>query len=1330
MSMSNPSRAARGRRRDLLLYAALVLVIAGCGGDGCAGCGLGPLPGGSLPSDQTIEGGAQVRVTPAGINKVEGVVGDVIEDALEGQGICIPEGSQGIGIGDIEFCFNDDGSCNNGCQAGLTIDSVNLTPEPGQVRIRAQIDAQIDVPVRFDPIIGPIIGPCTLNVTAPNTVVDAIVSLGLDPATGELRVNLEDIPNLEIDPDISGCSFVGAVINFIAGLIGDTVADIVRDLLEPRLQELVATLLPDPLGIENTVDLSSFLSTISPGTRGALEARVVPGGHVSTEGGGLSLGIIAGVNADADPSTRSPELDSEAAQCVPQLAAPDLAAAPFSLGRTSRNNFQVPMTGVFLGQPADIPDSDVVVGLSESFLDLAGHHAATSGALCLGLGSQLIPQLNLGIIGILVPSLAELGSREGDDPLLLVTHPQQAIDFTVGDGTEASPSLTVHLHGFAIDFYAFLFQRYTRGFTVVLDLDLGINLEFSTDEDGNPAIMPILVGLKSENIGVTVQNAEFLKEGTEDLEEVLPSLLDIALPFLTDALPDIALPDFLGFRLDDIRLSRVSTDTDDFLAIAATLGASPALARLGQRLPGVARAAERLAAPPAHHVVARGAARLVRVTTPPPEQIRAHLRGHGGAMPQVVIDVPTRDPSGRELEWTWNLEGGMWRPFRAGGRIVLEDPAFALQGRFAVQLKARAAGDYRTLSLEPAIVSVVIDSVGPRILGERAAAADGAVLVPAVDLVSPADRVQVAFGHADDAAPTTAWSDGHMPISVAEQLAAGAGGAVRAWARDEIGNQTTELVDLGAILRSHEDSASDGGCAVGGGGGGGAASGLVLLGLAALIGAGGARRRLRAAGRAVLFVLAAGALAALPACDCGGANPPADDDGTDGDQPDDGATIPDCEVNDECAEECGGSVPICDEGECRCDDDVRWGRIGQYSEMAVGPDGTAWVSAYNSYHGDLMVAARGEGGRIPDEAWEFVDGVPDGPVLVEGSEVRGGINEPGPDVGLYTDIAVAGDGTVMVSYFDQDTVSLKFASNRGGVWSSHVVAAGVPGEGKASYEIAGQYSAITARAEDGRPGIAYFVHLNGDGGERTELRFAEASVAAPAQASDWTVSVIDGAAVPAPTSDPLPIPMGVGLFVNAARLSDGSPVVVYYDRINGDLKLARYDAAAAAFGAPEVVDGGPVDVGWYPGVAIDASDVVHLSYVSATSSDLLYVNTQDGLVEVIDDGYREVGTTDDGVPLPELHFVGDDSGVVLGPDGPIVAYQDATSHELLVARRGADGTWTHVVVAGDEDPFAGGYGFYVSAGMAPDGMVMSTWVIDQPTSEAWVEILFDAPPAD
>ena len=84
--MSNLLGALRARR-DLLLHAALLVTIAACVGDGCAGCGMGPLPGGALPADQTIEGGAQVRVTPAGIDFTTCFVGSAPCESCP----CIPQ---------------------------------------------------------------------------------------------------------------------------------------------------------------------------------------------------------------------------------------------------------------------------------------------------------------------------------------------------------------------------------------------------------------------------------------------------------------------------------------------------------------------------------------------------------------------------------------------------------------------------------------------------------------------------------------------------------------------------------------------------------------------------------------------------------------------------------------------------------------------------------------------------------------------------------------------------------------------------------------------------------------------------------------------------------------------------------------------------------------------------------------------------------------------------------------------------------------------------------------------------------------------------------------
>src|SRR5262249_51933526 len=142
-------------------------------------------------------------------------------------------------------------------------------------------------------------------------------------------------------------------------------------------------------------------------------------------------------------------------------------------------NFALAPAGEFLGSPD--PASDLAIGLSRTTLHLFGHHAVTSGAMCLGVGTRFVPQLNIGTIAwvLKLASLTELGSTNGaSDPLLLVTRPQKELHFDIGDGTKDSPAITVHIDDFEVDFYAFLYQRYVRVFTMSLNLAAGINLEF------------------------------------------------------------------------------------------------------------------------------------------------------------------------------------------------------------------------------------------------------------------------------------------------------------------------------------------------------------------------------------------------------------------------------------------------------------------------------------------------------------------------------------------------------------------------------------------------------------------------------------------------------------------------------------------------------------------------------------------------------------------------------------------------------------------------------------------------------------------------------------
>jgi hypothetical protein len=534
--------------------------------------------------------------------------------------------------------------------------------------------------------------------------------------------------------------------------------------------------------------------------------------------------------------------------------------------------------------------------------------------------------------------------------------------------------------------------------------------------------------------------------------------------------------------------------------------------------------------------------------------------------------------------------------------------------------------------------------------------------------------------------------------------------------RDEQGNVGTTSVDVSAVLDFHgRVPAGSGGCGceVGGHQDHHAGSLAAMFGVIGLIGYGVRRKGwVRRLLPFALFVLAAGF---APGCDCSK-------------KPMAGA----CMMDSDCTAMCAPQLGICQDGMCFCADDIPLGTIGKYQDLATTNGGPSFVSAYNQTHGDLMVAQVNGPGRVPDDAWEFVDGVPDGPVVLPQSHIRGGIRDDGDDVGYYTSIVADSMGEPETSYFDSTNASLRYAAKFNGQWVKMVVDKGSPIiDPEIGGSEVGRYSSITVSPLDGRPAIAYMAVVYDGGVGRTELRFAQAMVPQPSAQADWNLWVVDQAPLPMydPMTNPMPtdLPDGIGLFVASARMPDGSPVLVYYDRINGDLKMAQFDMMQNIFSPPVTLDGADgSDVGWYPSVAVTSDGVVHVTYVDASHDNLMYIDTMTNTPAVVDDGYRIDGMTTDGIPRPVYHLVGDDSGLVDTGGVTAVAYQDATSHLLELSTQNMDGTWTRKDIAGDAtlDPtmFTGGYGFYAAAKVSSTNLVMSTFVIDQPESDAWVEV--------
>lgn len=436
---------------------------------------------------------------------------------------------------------------------------------------------------------------------------------------------------------------------------------------------------------------------------------------------------------------------------------------------------------------------------------------------------------------------------------------------------------------------------------------------------------------------------------------------------------------------------------------------------------------------------------------------------------------------------------------------------------------------------------------------------------------------------------------------------------------------------------------------------------------------------------------------------------------------------------------------------------LRSNDLGRFSAIGADPGNALFVSAYDGQYGDLVVVKYGLDGR--KQATEYVDGVPAAAVKYGPSGARGGIVEPGEDVGRYTDLAVGG-GKVFVSYYDVTNGDLKVAVRASnGTWARHKVD-GTTGD-------VGLYSSI-ALDSDGVPGVAYFQRA-GDASFNvmdcptprptvalkyvTALKYAKASSASPAAASDWTVktiacaarppppcdacngicadagngaqcftassgctttcgsgsSCVDNAGTPACATNVTPpnlqeVTPGVGLFPSIAF--KGKDAFIAYQRrtkpatgpTDGDL-FAVVVSAANNPQTPVLIDDSG-DTGWFPDLKIEAqSGTIAIGYHDFSSKAFKFVSStqlQSGISpEIIDRGV-------DAAMPGNQSWVGTDSAIVFGGSGVVYAlYQDATKGDLKLAKRTS--SWT----VSPSPRTEGAVGFFADA-VLTDGKVYAS----------------------
>jgi len=360
-----------------------------------------------------------------------------------------------------------------------------------------------------------------------------------------------------------------------------------------------------------------------------------------------------------------------------------------------------------------------------------------------------------------------------------------------------------------------------------------------------------------------------------------------------------------------------------------------------------------------------------------------------------------------------------------------------------------------------------------------------------------------------------------------------------------------------------------------------------------------------------------------------------------------------------------------------------------------------------------------------------VDGIPrDTTPTHDKGSYRDGVEEPGPDVGAWTSIAIS-DGRAKVAYQDRDAGTLKYAfEKKPGSWESFVVDTADGGE-----EV-GRYASMVIDGE-GRPAIAYVALGIDDGSGRrvTELRIARAGAREPG-AGDWTshavaaapgtcaglcgggevciadadagfetCAVTTGNCAPAcgtgdacvagactaviPNPSVADIGTGTGLFVSLIALPDGRLAAAYYDRGGRALKLAVESAAGSNEFAESVLHGGANgDRGLWASAIADEAGTIHVAYQDAIGDQLLYLtwNGSPSAPEVVDDGQR---------PGDRTHPVGAGAAIYLVSGAPAIAYQDGLTADVYLATRGA-ASWTTAALS--SGPLLDGFSIAATTG--------------------------------
>ncbi len=1149
----------------------------------------------------------------------------------------------------------------------------------------------------------------------------------------------EDVEDADID--FGGCSGIsGLVVEGVVGLFKSTLISSIQTQLTGAIQGAIDSQLctkqgtagcpvgshPDPAGTDATAvckydsdntcvpqllgtdgqgDLgAAFLGSLSPGTHAPGQFLLASGGDGEAVNGGMSLFMYGGFRSTDRTFTTSPAHNP----CVPVVDPPPLPT--------------VPRVDAFRGNviPGTMTSADFGLGISEDFLNYAGYGMFDSGMLCLGVGTRTSQQLSTGLFSLLIQSLKSLAFPADAAPISLALRPQVPPTFHVGNTQMGDPLLTVSLPQLAMDFYVWSSERYVRFMTFTSDLTIPIDL---TVTDGQ--VVPTLGSITADN--ATVTHSDSLTEDPATLAGLVQDVLSMFAGSLSSSIPAVSLPSIMGFDLQvpPDGVVGFNQSSESFVGVFANLALASASAPI---------------------TVASDTEMQVDDVKIDPRPLALATWGQG-PLPAVTIDLAAQSPAhGVDYEYSYRIDGMAWSPWTREPHLVVRDRALLFQARHVLEARSRIVGAPGSVDPTPARSEVLVDVLPPDV--ELTPTAAG-LRVTAHDVISPTDALRYRTGLGDGAfsdwqalgdGATVTPPDAATPVQVEVIDEAGNVGHAQEKLIRGLPNPAAAS-GCGCTVPGQSSSGSPFA---------GFTFLMALALAVGLRRRRRCQRRTspkrtrsRRGLMQIAFLFGLPLVLSIGGCSCGSspdttcggmcmlAVPPA----TSGsiccpmtnmcmaysldDACDPGftcASADDVTIDGSCTLSCSSCMPKAP---------LHPGLLATHLDMATESDGTVLLSGYSPgmppslRWGDLVVGTWDP--TTMAASWDIIDGVPSDPPTADPSGWRGGVSTPGDDVGRWTSMVTSGS-EVYVSYYDKTHGALKLATKSGDSWSVQTV----DDDGDA-----GRYSSIALDAS-GNPVIAYLHIAAPDAGGvvKSSARVATASSPSPSGSADWTTTDVFTATIPCrpgmcndgqtcvdsglcvtPTSDCASacasgsvctmgtcataladayvedMPVAAGLYDQLAATPSGL-ALVFYDRTEGNLMGASDDGGS--WGDAFLIDGYGVgdpavgDSGIGASLFVDGDGVWHVSYVDGSEETLRYATVDAGTAttEVVDDG-----ATDGAMPNPDgRHIVGDDSSIVVTPDGEVrIVYQDATSAHAMMARRARGATDWSVTVLDQTD---------------------------------------------